>query len=65
MSDLVGNPEDRFSRVAAHFVPYVRKYHETEALIKKTVIVVVLLNQIFYAKRSCLHMSFKNKICIF
>ena len=22
MSDLVGNPEDRFSRVAAHFIVY-------------------------------------------
>ena len=22
MSDLVGNPEDRFSRVEAHFIPF-------------------------------------------
>ena len=27
MSDLVGNPEDRFSRVEAHLLMAVQQYH--------------------------------------
>ena len=44
MSDLVGNPEDRFSRVAAHLVPV--KTQEALALSQPDLTFNLIINKI-------------------
>ena len=47
MSDLVGNPEDRFSRVAAHI--YLQQLYK--AALKHTVRSFLFLSSYFVSKR--------------
>ena len=34
MSDLVGNPEDRFSRIAFHIIATIRLEYKEQSLVK-------------------------------
>ena len=43
MSDLVGNPEDRFSRVAAHFIfDQICNFHYVNVIYSVDILKVVL-----------------------